>query len=550
MIQHPKLSILFADNVSETNIQPLLSFLKKMHHVDITVQDSLWADLHEYDLLVTAFKSTDDSYLDDILSFTASGRGWLNLIPLSEKTIPPEFGVQPLTPDPECELRVMFKNAGHPMSRRLPDALYLRSVHRPLQVATDKVEPILYTDWHYQHSLVLTERKLGKGRLACSTLSSFSHPVLQQIFYRLLQRLAGLTDEPKNQRIGILGYAPSVGELHGQGAMQTPGLSLQAVCDLSSDRLEQAKQDFKGIATYTSSEELGKDPNVDLVVIATAPDSHAKLALDMIAAGKHVVCEKPLCLNRAEAETLQKKASQAQVHLSCHQNRRFDVDFLAIKQAIDQGLIGAPFYLETFVGQFSHPCGYWHSHAPVSGGTAYDWGAHYIDWIVSLFPFQIDAVVGTRHKRVWPDVSNADQERIQIRFSGGQEAEFIHSDIAALRKPKWYLLGTKGAIVGKWQDITTHDIDPLLYFTPHDIPATEMPPQLIFNLRRENGEMVRLHPTLPERSHFAFHRNLADHILLGEPLAVPLSDSIKVVSVLEAASRSMDQGGTVEVINA
>ena len=62
--------------------------------------------------------------------------------------------------------------------------------------------------------------------------------------------------------------------------------------------------------------------------------------------------------------------------------------------------------------------------------------------------------------------------------------------------------------------------------------------------------MVVQQPKLPQRSHFAFHRNLADHILLGEPLAAPLSDSIKVVSVLEAASRSMDRGGTVEVIDA
>lgn len=550
MIQHPKFSILFAGTMSETNIEPLLQFLKKMPHLDITVQDSLQTNLLEYDVLITAYQSTDSVYLEDILSLAASGRGWLNLIPLSEKTIPSDFGVQPLASDPDCELRVMFKNASHPMSRRLPEAIYFRSIHRPLQITADGVESLLYTDWHYQHSLVLSERQVGKGRLACTTLSAFSHTVLQQIFYRLLQRLAGLVDEPQDQRIGILGYAPSVGELHGQGALQTPGLSLGAFCDLNSDRLEQAKKDFKGIATYTSSKEMGNDPNIDLVVIATAPNSHAKLALDMITAGKHVVCEKPLCLSKAEADTIQQSALQAQVHLSCHQNRRFDVDYLAIKHAIDQGLIGDPFYLETFVGGFSHPCGYWHSHAPVSGGTAYDWGAHYIDWIVSLFPFKIDAVVGTRHKRVWADVSNADQERIQVRFSGGQEAEFIHSDIAALRKPKWYLLGTRGAIVGKWQDILTYDADPLLYYIPHEIPATEMPSQLTLNLRQENGEMVRQLPKLPERSHFAFHRNLADHILLGEPLAAPLSDSIKVVSVLEAASRSMDRGGTVEVIDA
>jgi hypothetical protein len=60
--------------------------------------------------------------------------------------------------------------------------------------------------------------------------------------------------------------------------------------------------------------------------------------------------------------------------------------------------------------------------------------------IVGLMPDPVAAVTATRHNRVWQDVTNADQERIQIRFAGGKEAEFIHSEIAAIRKPKWYLL--------------------------------------------------------------------------------------------------------------
>ena len=82
-------------------------------------------------------------------------------------------------------------------------------------------------------------------------------------------------------------------------------------------------------------------------------------------------------------------ADRQRVHLSCHQNRRWDVDYLAIKQALMEGMIGELFYLETFVGGFKHPCGYWHSHAEISGGLSYDWGAHYLDWIVSLIPQRI-----------------------------------------------------------------------------------------------------------------------------------------------------------------
>lgn len=53
----------------------------------------------------------------------------------------------------------------------------------------------------------------------------------------------------------------------------------------------------------------------------------------------------------------------------------------------------------------------------------------------------------------------------------------MHSDIAAARKPKWFLFGTEGAIVGHWADLTSNEIDPVLYYQRHDIPATEMVPE-------------------------------------------------------------------------
>ena len=202
--------------------------------------------------------------------------------------------------------------------------------------------------------------------------------------------------------------------------------------------------------------------------------------------------------------------------------------------------------METFVGSFNHPCGYWHSHDVVSGGTTYDWGAHYLDWMLSLLPDTITGVIGTRQNRVWHDVTNADQERIQLRFANGQEAEFTHSDIAAARKPKWYLLGTAGAIIGHWRDITSYQPDALRYFEQHDIPTTEMPPDLWLHRRTDAGHVEEQRMVLPERLQHGFHRNLADHLLTGEPIVVPACHSARVVAVLEAAARSAEQGGTLE----
>jgi predicted dehydrogenase len=396
---------------------------------------------------------------------------------------------------------------------------------------------------------MLVARPAGEGKVACTTLQAYHHPVFQQILYRLSCYLAGVYDDSQTLGVGLLGYAPSVGQIHGLGVEATRGLELRAACDLSSQRLDQARQDFTQLKTYAAVDAFAADPDIDLVIIATPPNTHAELAIQMMAAGKHVVCEKPLAISKRETDAMIEMAEKQGVHLSCHQNRRWDVDYLAIRQALREGLIGELYYMETFVGGFHHPCGYWHSHDKISGGLTYDWGAHYLDWIVSLMPARAQSVTCIRHKRVWHDVTNADQERIQIRFAGGQEAEFMHSDIAAVRKPKWYLLGTQGAISGHWKDVVEYVPDPVTYFEQHDIPATEMPPELTLHRRHSSGQIITQRLAVPERRHYLFHQNIADHLLSGEPIAAPLTHSVQVVAILEAAARSAANGGTLEVLN-
>lgn len=549
MYPRPPISVFFHIDNGDRRFASLRTYLESMSHIHLSSAAQLPHDLTPYHVVITFNQHVSESMGAGLTEYVRNGGGWLMLVHLAEAKLPEIFGVQPEPAGPAAELRVLFENADHPMAARLPDAIYLDGRYQGLTKTADDTETILYADWHYTHRPVLTYRSVGAGRVACTSLQAYADCRLQPILHRVLHQLAGNRTGDSSIGVGLLGYAPSVGQIHGLGAEKTTGLGLQAICDLSPDRLHQARRDFPETRTYESADGLAGDPEVDLVIVATPPNTHAQLCLQMMAAGKHVVCEKPLALNRRETDALTESAAEHGVHLSCHQNRRWDPDYLAVKQSVTEGLIGDCFYIETFVGRFHHPCGYWHSHAAVSGGTSYDWGAHYLDWIVSLIPEPIEAVLGTRHKRVWHDVTNADQERIQIRFAGGKEAEFIHSDIAAARKPKWFLLGTAGAIVGHWRDVTSYQIDPLLYFEQHDIPATEMNPDLTVFQRHRDGQVIDRKPAIPQREHYRFHANLADHLLLGEPIVAPLVDSVKVVAILEAAARSMANGGSLEVID-
>jgi predicted dehydrogenase len=549
MIIHPPLSVLFVVADEDSSLQPFLSHLESFHHIQLTTQSHLPQDLGHYDVVVTTHTADHGDDLEPLEQFVKAGGGWLGLVSLSRKPLPQLFGAQPGPLGPAAELRVLFQDAEHPMAQRMSDAFYMKGRYQALEKTAEDAEIILYADWHYQHKPVLVNRPVGEGQVSCTTLQACDDPAFQQILYRLLRQSAGQPIRNQILGVGLLGYSPFIGREHGSGVEATDGLSLHAVCDLNPQQLNQAQQDFPNVKTYESADALAEDAETDVVIVCTPPNTHARLSMQMMAAGKHVLCEKPLAMNRKESAAMVDLAEEQRVHLSCHQNRRWDVDYLAIKQALADGLIGDLFYMETFVGGFSHPCGYWHSHDEISGGIAYDWGGHYLDWVVSLIPDPPGAVIATRHKRVWHDVTNADQERIHIRFAGGQEAEFLHSDVAAVRKPKWYLLGTEGAIVGHWRDVTEYEIDSVLYFRQHEIPATEMIPDLTLHHRHPSGQIVMQKLAMPERQPYLLYRNLADHLLTGEPIVAPLEQSVLVVAILEAAANSATRGGTTETLN-
>ncbi|HEV2218886.1 MAG TPA: Gfo/Idh/MocA family oxidoreductase, partial [Candidatus Dormibacteraeota bacterium] len=209
--------------------------------------------------------------------------------------------------------------------------------------------------------------------------------------------------------------------------------------------------------------------------------------------------------------------------LTVYQSRRWDPDYLALREVARSGNIGEPFYLESFIGGYDHPCDLWHSHEPISGGTIYDWGSHYFDWILQLFPETVSMVEAQAHKRVWHDVTNADQVRVDVTFASGTQAMFLQSEIAAARKPKWYLLGTDGAVVGDWAKAEV----------PSDFPAR------LTVFRRSGEETLRLAP----RDEHGFYRNLADHLAWQEPLAVTAEEARRTVAVMEAATQSIARGG-------
>jgi len=197
-----------------------------------------------------------------------------------------------------------------------------------------------------------------------------------------------------------------------------------------------------------------------VALVATPPAHHVALTLTLLRGGKHVACEKPLCLTVAEADQIIATAAASRRMLTVHQNRRWDPDFVALRRTVGAGLLGEIFNVETFVGGYAHPCRTWHSDTAVSGGAGYDWGSHHVDWVLQLLSGTPRVVQANGHKRVWHDVTNLDQIRVRMTWADGREAEFLQSDIAAVRRPKFYVQGTAGTLVGSYRTITLEAIEP------------------------------------------------------------------------------------------
>lgn len=413
-------------------------------------------------------------------------------------------------------------------------------------------DPILRVSWQFTSSPLAYTRPAGEGCVFYTSLgaspAALAHPAMRQLLYRAVRYVSGLREAPP-VGVAMLGYG-AIGFEHGTAMRETPGLEYRLVCDRNPARLEAARAAFPNLRTTTELADVLSDPEIGAVIVCTPPNTHASVALQALTVGKHVVVEKPFCITTAEADELIALADDQSLTLTVYQNRRWDPDYLAIKRTIDAGTIGDVFHIETFIGGFSHPCDFWHSHEPISGGVFYDWGSHYLDWILTLLPGPVRDVRASAHKRVWHDVTNADQANLHIRFADGREASFIHSDVAALLKPKWYVLGTRGAIVGNWRDTTVTSRKWSGDLIEERLAPSEALPEVTVATRGADGLISEQRLALPPAPLHPFHRNLADHLLTGEPLAVAPVSSRRNIAVMEAAAYSAAHDAEVVPIDA
>jgi predicted dehydrogenase len=330
--------------------------------------------------------------------------------------------------------------------------------------------------------------------------------------------------QPSDIRVAVIGYGGSfnMGRAH-LTEMKKAGMTPTAVAEIDPARLDAAAKDFPGIETYSSVAAMLKQSAADLITIITPHNSHAKLALQCLRAGRHVVVEKPMAITTAECDAMIAAARANKVMLSTYHNRHWDGWIMEAVERIRAGVIGELYRVEAHMGRWGKPGDWWRSSKSISGGILYDWGVHLLEYSLQLIDSEIVEVTGFAKTGVWANATrwkadtNEDEGDVIVRFRNGVWLRLTISQLDSNpKRGQLEITGTKG----------TYLID----FPNYEIITHAGPETVITRGKSRESEGWR------------FYQNVADHLTKGDRLIISPEWARRPIHILDLANRSARLG--------
>lgn len=346
--------------------------------------------------------------------------------------------------------------------------------------------------------------------------------------------------------VGLVGYGLAGRIFHRQLVASEPGMRVTAVVTANENRRQQAVNDLPEARLYDRYDDLLLDESVDLVVLGTPHDLHETQAIAACEAKKHVVVDKIMALGAASADRMIAAARRHDVVLSVFHNRRWDSDFLTVKQAIASGRLGEVYSVESSVARFGSPPAPdrprpWRAQAAHGGGPFRDWGAHLMDQAVQLFGPRPELVFADFQYR-WPGVDVETAAVCWMRFPNGVRYRVEVGAISHTPRPRWYIRGSRAAL-------TIWGLDPQEDALKRGqvvagAPAAAMPADAV---RLEGPAAAEGPLPIVPGDYAAYYRNVAAAVRGDEPLIVHPEGVRDVLAATDAAIRSAAEGMAVRV---
>ena len=216
-----------------------------------------------------------------------------------------------------------------------------------------------------------------------------------------------------------------------------------AVYDIDPEKGKDAAE--KGLKVFNTPDDFFASHEFDIVLVATPNNFHHDYVCRALREGYNVVCEKPVAMSSEELQDMINVANETGKIFTVHQNRRWDTDYLTVRNAIEKGLLGKVYTIESCVhGQNGVPHG-WREHKIAGGGMMLDWGVHLID--------QLMYMIHEKVVDVWCQMESIrsnevdDYFKLIISFEGGIKAQIEVGTFCLITKPRWYINGTEGSML-------------------------------------------------------------------------------------------------------
>ncbi|MBQ1291248.1 MAG: Gfo/Idh/MocA family oxidoreductase [Lachnospiraceae bacterium] len=328
--------------------------------------------------------------------------------------------------------------------------------------------------------------------------------------------------------VAYVGFGVSVREYHIPYVENRDDIRAKYVFRRAEDiaQFEEYEPFYPEIIFTTDFDEVLQDPEVDLVVVSAPDRFHMPYAKQILNAGKHALIEKPFAQTAAEARECFALAKEKGLICMPNQNRRFDADFLAVKEVVESGKLGELVRLESHYDYFK--TNGWYDHL----GTLYNLGVHTVDQVISLLgmPDRTNLDVRSIHH---PGVGD-DYYDLEF-FYGNCKASVNTSMCVLIDYPRFTLHGTKGSFTlppvihnsGKKKVVGRH------------VVSTEPAPEdrwgtLVY--MNEAGEKITEKVPVGCAHYERIYDSLVDAIENGAEKCVKDEEVVKVLEILEEAT--------------
>jgi len=335
-------------------------------------------------------------------------------------------------------------------------------------------------------------------------------------------------------KIGLMGYGFAGATFHAPVIEHCGRASVAAI---ATGRPEAALADYPHAKVVADLDALLALDEIHCVVIATPNDTHFNLARRTLEAGKHVVVDKPVTLSAADAHTLANIAlARGKLFVPFH-NRRWDGDFMTVRDLLASGELGRVTHYESHFDRFRPEVRQrWREEASRGGGLLFDLGPHLIDQALALFgaPQTVAATVRTHRDQA----SAPDYVHIQLGY-GDFEVVLHASALTAIVAPRFVIHGTRGSYVKYGLDTQEDQLKAGL--RPGDEGFAAGNGAGTLRVLDGGREVERELPTR-NGEYVNFYIALADAVQHGAKFPVTPQDAVDVMTIIELAARSSDEG--------